>query len=131
MVAGVCAQAPGSAAETVSLRPVFSSVTVFTVQLLVVLRAICGVQELATHFYRIPPRYKHDRPRSYATRKTSDFVKSYLPHLKHILWYLYPPAIRSSAAYTDFTHFGHFGCSMATKGILRMMGRRLLRQTTV
>jgi hypothetical protein len=31
---------------------------------------------------------------------------------------LYPPAIRSSAAYTDLEHLGHFGCSIATKGIL-------------
>lgn len=42
----------------------------------------------------------------------------YLPHLKHILCHLYPPAIRSSAAYTDLEHLGHFGCSIATKGIL-------------
>lgn len=43
---------------------------------------------------------------------------TYLPHLKHPLWYLYPPATRSSAAYTDLVHFGHFGCEAGTKGIL-------------
>lgn len=39
------------------------------------------------------------------------------PHLKHILCHLCPPAIRSSAAYTDLSHFGHLGCSTGTKGI--------------
>lgn len=42
----------------------------------------------------------------------------HLPHLKHVLWNLYPPATRSSAAYTDLPHFGHFGLSTGTKGIL-------------
>lgn len=34
-------------------------------------------------------------------------------HLKQNLCHLYPPAHISSAAYTDFPHFGHFACSKA------------------
>lgn len=41
-----------------------------------------------------------------------------LLHLKQVLWNLYPPATRSSAAYTDLLHLGHLGVSTATKGIL-------------
>ncbi|VEN36187.1 unnamed protein product, partial [Callosobruchus maculatus] len=45
-------------------------------------------------------------------------ILPHLPHLKHDLWNLYPPATRSSAAYTDLPHFGHFGLSAGLKGIL-------------
>lgn len=41
-----------------------------------------------------------------------------LPHLKHVLCHFWPPASRSSAAYTDFPHLGHFGFSGGLKGIL-------------
>lgn len=41
-----------------------------------------------------------------------------LLHLKQVLWNLYPPATRSSAAYTDLPHLGHLGVSTGVKGIL-------------
>ena len=46
------------------------------------------------------------------------FTKKHLPHLKQILCHLYPPAIFSSAAKTDLSHFGHFGACGALKGII-------------
>lgn len=47
-----------------------------------------------------------------------------LPHLKHILCHLSPPATRSSAAYTDLPHLGHLGCSTGLKGILSVTGKK-------
>nr|CAI5841616.1 unnamed protein product [Callosobruchus analis] len=49
---------------------------------------------------------------------TTNNILDNLPHLKHDLWNLYPPATRSSAAYTDLPHLGHFGLSAGLKGIL-------------
>lgn len=46
------------------------------------------------------------------------YLTQHLLHLKQVLWNLYPPATRSSAAYTDLLHLGHLGVSAATKGIL-------------
>jgi hypothetical protein len=46
----VCTQASSASTETVSFWSVFSSMTVFTVQLFVVLCAVGGVQKLATQF---------------------------------------------------------------------------------
>ena len=41
----------------------------------------------------------------------------HMEHLKHPVCHLWPPASFSSAAYTDFPHFGHFGISIGLKGI--------------
>lgn len=61
---------------------------------------------------------------------SAQFVESsilpHIPHLKHPLCHLCPPATRSSAAYTDLPHLGHFGFSAGLKGILVVLDFGLL-----
>lgn len=56
-----------------------------------------------------------------AYSRNSNMWYKHLPHLKHILCHLSPPATRSSAAYTDLPHLGHLGCSTGLKGILSVL----------
>jgi len=68
--------------------------------------------------YLRPWQFLQNNSFSCSVQLVESNILLHIPHLKHDLWNLYPPATRSSAAYTDLPHFGHFGFSAGTKGIL-------------
>lgn len=142
MSTGVHGQTASTTAESVALGSVLTGVAVFAEQFLLVLCAICGVQGFVAHTWRTFRKKKCNNfhyimlqlcctccciKRNGAQNKwniwkcwsdAKQCKNLNLPHLKHVLWYLYPPATRSSAAYTDLLHLGHFGFSTGLKGIL-------------
>lgn len=86
-------QASSATAESVSLRSVFASVAVLAVQDSLVLTAVCGVQGLVAH------AYEGGTEKGFRGKVDEEMgILGNSLHLKQVLWNLYPPATRSSAA---------------------------------